>query len=72
MACIGLVGFLALYALDKALELAPASAIAPLAYMQPIWLILLGTVLLGYLPHTFIILGVVIVIGGQIYLMSKS
>jgi drug/metabolite transporter (DMT)-like permease len=72
MACIGLLGLLALYALDKALEIAPASAMAPLAYMQQIWSILLTTVLLGYLPHAFIILGMIIVISGQLYLMSKS
>jgi drug/metabolite transporter (DMT)-like permease len=72
MVSIGLIGFLVLYTLDKSLELAPVSVVAPFAYTQPIWLIALAYILVGYLPDGWAIIGMLIVASSAFYLIRKS
>ena len=43
MATIGLLGLGVLYALDRALELAPTSVVAPALYAQPVFAVVLAT-----------------------------
>jgi drug/metabolite transporter (DMT)-like permease len=42
MAAIGVIGLGALFALDRALEGAPVSAVAPMLYLQPVWTVMLA------------------------------
>jgi drug/metabolite transporter (DMT)-like permease len=72
MTAIGLLGFLGLFTLDKSLELAPVSAVAPFAYTQPIWFSGLSYILTGHFPGRAAILGMVIIISSGIYLIIKD
>ncbi len=72
MASIGLLGFAALYALDKSLELASASVVAPIAYTQPIWVVGLSYLLTGQRPSILSIVGVLVIISSGFYLLNKS
>ncbi len=70
MALIGLIGFLVLFTLDKSLELAPASIVAPFTYTQPIWLAGLTYLLTGQLPGKLAALGIVVIVGSALYLLK--
>jgi drug/metabolite transporter (DMT)-like permease len=72
MASIGLLGFVALYALDKSLELAPAAVVAPFAYTQPIWGVGLSYLLTGHRPSILAIVGTLVIITSELYLLNKS
>ena len=65
MIAIGLVGFGALWALDRAYDLAPASLVAPYAYSLPIWITLERFLFMGSRPHAFTFFGSVIITGSQ-------
>jgi drug/metabolite transporter (DMT)-like permease len=66
---IGLFGFLGLFTLDRACEMAPASIVAPFAYTQPIWILILSCLVSGQFPGRFAILGVLIIVGSGLYLL---
>lgn len=72
MVSIGLLGIAALYALDKSLELAPASVVAPFAYTQPIWVVGLSYLLTGHRPPILTLVGVLVIISSGFYLLNKS
>lgn len=62
MVSIGLIGFVTLYALDRALELAPAPVVAPFALTQPVFVLIANLVLLGLVPTGLTLLGALIVV----------
>jgi drug/metabolite transporter (DMT)-like permease len=72
MVSIGLVGFLGLFTLDKACEMAPASIVAPFAYTQPIWIIILSYLASGQFPGRLAILGVLTIIVSGLYLLLRG
>lgn len=72
MMAIGLLGFLGLFTLDRSLELAPVSAVAPFAYTQPIWMSGFSSVLIGHTPGRAAMLGIVIIISSGIFLIIKD
>jgi len=61
MVGIGLIGFVTLYALDRALELAPAPVVAPFAFTQPVFVVVVNLALLGLVPNDLTLLGALIV-----------
>jgi drug/metabolite transporter (DMT)-like permease len=70
MGSIGILVFVALYALNKSLELAPASAVAPFSYTQPIWVVGVSYLLTGHRPSVLTMVGAFIIISG-LYLFNK-
>ncbi|HLF25327.1 MAG TPA: DMT family transporter [Anaerolineae bacterium] len=64
MAAIGLLGYVVLYLLDKAIEAAPVSVIAPFTYIQPIGVLVLIDLITHSAPAPLKILGVLIIAGG--------
>jgi len=72
MIAIGLIGYGALYTLDKAIEAVPVSALAPFTYAQPIWVTLIGAILLGQTPGLLAILGALIIVGCLSYVVARE
>jgi drug/metabolite transporter (DMT)-like permease len=68
MIAIGIVGFGALWALDRAYELAPASLVAPYAYSLPVWITLERFLFMGSRPHAFTFCGGIIITGSLLFL----
>ncbi len=61
MMSIGVLGYLFLLALDRAVDATPVSGTAPFALAQPIWAVLLRAALHGAVPGPGVVAGVVIV-----------
>jgi drug/metabolite transporter (DMT)-like permease len=57
MVAIGLLGLGVLYSIDLAAELAPVSAVAPMLYTQPLWVVALAVLLDGVHPGRAALLG---------------
>jgi len=72
MIAIGLIGYCALYTLDKAIEAVPVSALTPFTYAQPIWVMLIGAILLGQTPGPLAILGALIIVGSLVYVVARE
>jgi drug/metabolite transporter (DMT)-like permease len=70
MSIIGFLGFWVLYFLDKALEQAPASILAPFLYVQPIFALILGSLLFRQSPSFLRLVGSFGLIGIGIFLTS--
>ena len=68
MMAIGLIGFGGLFAFDKAVELAPASAAAPFIFTQPVWAAVLHYLLTRSWPGGLTILGVLVIAASGLYL----
>jgi drug/metabolite transporter (DMT)-like permease len=68
MSAIGLLGFLTLYFLDKALGRAPASVLAPFLYSQPIFSMSLSSFLFGQSPGFIRLAGSIGLIGVGVFL----
>lgn len=64
LAGMGTVSGLAHFCMIKALEYAPASLLAPFAYIQLLWVTLLGMLVFGALPDAVTFVGVGIVVAG--------
>jgi drug/metabolite transporter (DMT)-like permease len=72
MVSIGLIGYVVLFTLDKSLEFAPASTIAPFIYTQPVWLVILTYLSSGHFPGKLALLGVAIIVASGLYLIYKN
>lgn len=72
MTGIGLLGGVGHFALIKAFEKAPASVLAPFAYIQLIWVIIAGYLAFGHLPDTWTATGASIIIGSGIYIVHRE
>lgn len=68
MVAIGLLGYLALYLVDKAYESAPVSLLAPFIYIEPLIAVVLNFMFLHELPVGSLIIGVPIVLLAGVYL----
>ena len=62
MMSIGVLGYLVLVALDRAVDAAPVSWLAPFALAQPIWMVILHATLGGVWPTPSAAAGVVVVL----------
>jgi drug/metabolite transporter (DMT)-like permease len=63
MASIGILGFLFLLGLDRALDAEPVGRLAPFVLAQPIWTVVTDAVLSGHAPARHAVVGVVVVLG---------
>jgi len=67
--CTGLSGYLCLFSLDKAIELAPAALVAPLIYTAPLWSCIQESVSTGKPPGGIVVIGALIVVATSAYVM---
>ena len=69
---IGVISGLGHFSTIKALEFAPASMLAPFAYVQLLWVSLLGMLLFGDFPDAITLLGIIVVVaGGLLVIIAK-
>ncbi len=66
---LGLVGHLALI---RALDYAPATLLAPFSYSQLVWVTLLGLAVFGDFPDGWSLVGMAIIVGAGLYLISRQ
>ncbi len=67
LGCAGLLSGTGHFCMIRALESAPASRVAPVAYVQVLWVILLGAWVFGNLPVGLTLLGIAMVVGGGLF-----
>jgi len=70
-ALIGLSSGIGHFSTIKALEYAPASLLAPFAYVQLLWVCILGIVVFGDFPDGITILGMAIVVAGGLLVVTS-
>jgi drug/metabolite transporter (DMT)-like permease len=66
---IGLSGYICLFFLDKAIELAPASLAAPMIYTVPLWSCVIESITTGKPPGGMAAAGALIVVATSAYLV---
>ena len=71
LALIGLSSGIGHFSTIKALEYAPASLLAPFAYVQLLWVCILGIVVFGDFPDGITILGMAIVVAGGLLVVTS-
>ena len=67
LGCAGLFSGTGHFCMIRALESAPASRLAPVAYVQVLWVILLGAWVFGNIPVGLTLLGIAMVVGGGLF-----
>jgi drug/metabolite transporter (DMT)-like permease len=72
MGTIGLLGWLGLWALDRAIELAPPEQLAPMLYMQILWTALIGAVSGARMPAHRTLAGVLLIASGLCAVLLRS
>ena len=63
-ALIGVTSGIGHFSTIKALEFAPASLLAPFAYIQLLWVSILGVLVFGDFPDTLTLVGIAVVVAG--------
>jgi drug/metabolite transporter (DMT)-like permease len=71
MLCLGTTFGIAQLMMIRGLALAPASLLAPLAYVQIVSAVLVGVVLFGEAPDRWTLIGIVMIIGSGIYVARR-
>lgn len=69
---IGLIGGVAQLCLTQAYRLAPASLVAPFDYTTMIWSVILGFLVFGDVPSTFVVSGALVVIAAGIFVVYRE
>jgi drug/metabolite transporter (DMT)-like permease len=72
MATMGVFGGLSHLVLIRAFTLAPASMLAPFAYMQLVWSTAVGYVVFGDFPDALTLVGAAIIAGSGIYVIHRE
>lgn len=70
LAVVGMLSAGTHWLMIKALEVAPASLLAPISYAQLLWSIVFGAVLFGEIPDALTLLGIGIVVGSGLLLAA--
>lgn len=69
---VGLMGGLGHYLLASAFGHAPASTLAPFAYLQLVWITIAGFAVFGEFPDRWTVLGAAIVVASGIYVFYRE
>ena len=74
MALVGMFGFCGYFCVNRALQIAPASVVAPFQYLSIIWSILLGYIVFSDVPETTTLAGagLIMVAGGIILVQERK
>ncbi|MDR1936068.1 MAG: DMT family transporter [Candidatus Accumulibacter sp.] len=70
-ALIGVSSGIGHFSTIKALELAPASLLAPFAYIQLLWVGILGVLAFGDFPDTITLFGMAVVVAGGLFVAAS-
>lgn len=70
-ALIGVTSGIGHFTMIKALEYAPASLIAPFAYIQLLWVSILGALVFGDFPDTVTLAGMAVVVAGGLLVAAS-
>ncbi len=68
---IGLTSGIGHFSTIKSLELAPASLVAPFAYIQLLWVCIFGMLVFGDVPDIITLLGIAIVVAGGLLVAAS-
>ena len=71
-ALIGMTSGLGHFTIIKALEYAPASLVAPIAYIQLLWISILGVLVFGDFPDFVTLAGIATVVAGGLLVAASS
>ncbi len=72
LAIVGIVSIVGSILLNRALQLAPASVVAPFQYSSIIWAVLLGYVAFDDIPDLTLIAGATIIIGAGLFILWRE
>ena len=72
LAVVGIVSIVGSILLNRALQLAPASVIAPFQYTSIIWAVVLGYAAFGDVPDLALIAGAMIIIGAGLFILWRE
>jgi drug/metabolite transporter (DMT)-like permease len=72
MALIGAVSLVAYLCINRGLQLAPASAVAPFQYSSIIWAIVLGYLAFGEIPTGATLLGAAIIVAAGLFILLRE
>jgi drug/metabolite transporter (DMT)-like permease len=70
-ALIGVTSGIGHFSTIKALELAPASVLAPFAYIQLLWVAILGALVFGDFPDALTLVGIAVVVAGGLLVAAS-
>lgn len=68
----GCTSVAALFCVNRALKLAPASVVVPYQYSMIVWAVILGFVVFGDVPSAATIIGAAIIIGAGLYIFLRE
>lgn len=72
MVAIGAVSMVAYLCVNRGLQLAPASVVAPFNYVSIVWAVLLGYLAFGDVPHPAVLAGAVIIVGAGLFILFRE
>ncbi len=72
LSVVGLISISGSILLNRALQLAPASVIAPFQYASIVWAIMFGFVFFGDIPDAALIAGALIIIGAGLFILLRE
>jgi drug/metabolite transporter (DMT)-like permease len=72
MAAMGALGGLGHLILIRALTIAPASLLAPFAYTQIAWALLLGYLVFGDVPDAWMLAGGAVIVASGLYVFYRE
>jgi drug/metabolite transporter (DMT)-like permease len=71
-ALIGVTSGIGHFSTIKALEFAPASLLAPFAYIQLLWVSILGVLIFGDFPDSLTLIGMAVVVAGGLLVAASA
>jgi drug/metabolite transporter (DMT)-like permease len=69
---VGLISISGSILLNRALQMAPASVIAPFQYVSIVWAIVFGYVFFGDIPDLALVGGAIIIIGAGLFILVRE
>lgn len=72
MIALGLIAGVGHYCVIQAMRRAPASVLAPVSFVQLVWVVILGYLVFGDFPDKFTFLGAAIVVGSSGYVFYRE
>jgi drug/metabolite transporter (DMT)-like permease len=72
MGGVGLIGLVGYFCVNRALQLAPASVVAPFQYLSIVWSVVLGYATFGDVPQATTLLGASLIIGAGAFILFRE
>jgi drug/metabolite transporter (DMT)-like permease len=72
LSVVGMISISGSILLNRALQLAPASVIAPFQYASIVWAIMFGFVFFGDVPDAALLIGAAIIIGAGLFILLRE